>query len=215
MFDYFDAATRRDRYADGPYLLDPFYTSFQRGDPPGAYLKRDIAPADLTRIQAYLDYDQEIFGPMDEMGLVIDLPTQTRVLVCFARATERFDRLPYTPTHLSVLDSLTPVVRVFMQAAWDSAMQDNPDGGALRSRKHRRIEQIFDAFGSEVLTRRELEVTNLLIKGFNAREIGTFLDISYGTARNHIKKVYLKLDVSSQSELCGMFIDHLLNQSLL
>lgn len=215
MYDYFDSASRHDRYADGPYLLDPFYTSFQRGDPPGAYLKRDIAPEDLTEITAYLEYDQEIFGLMDEAGLVIDLENETRVLVCFARATERFERPPYMPGHLPLLHGLAPIVQIVMQAAWDHAMQDNPDGPSDRSRKHSRIEEIFRTFGSEHLTQRELEVSNLLIKGFSAREIGVLLDISYGTARNHIKKVYQKLKVSSQSELCGSFIEQLLDQDLL
>ncbi|WP_323778798.1 helix-turn-helix transcriptional regulator [Leisingera sp.] len=60
------------------------------------------------------------------------------------------------------------------------------------------------------MTDRETEVGNLLIKGFNSKEISKFLGISDGTVRNHTKKVYAKLQVRSQAELCGLFIEQAL-----
>lgn len=211
MFDYFDVETRQDRYADGPYLLDPFYTSFLNGDPPGSYLKKDISPEDLSEIEAYLSYDQEIFGPMEEVGLVTDIDAETRSLVCFSRAVALPDRSTYERYHLAVLESVAPVVEDFATRVWRETAQQHPDARSNRSRKHAQIETVLAAFQAEHLTSREKEVCNLMLKGFNAREIGGLLDISYGTARNHIKKVYQKLDVSSQSELCGIFIEQLLN----
>ncbi|MEQ9491315.1 MAG: LuxR C-terminal-related transcriptional regulator [Alphaproteobacteria bacterium] len=211
MFDYFDADTRHDRYADGPYLLDPFYTSFLNGDPPGSYLKRDISPEDLSEIEPYLSYDQEIFGPMEEAGLVTDIDGNTRSLVCFSRAITRPHRCEYDQRHIAVLDIVAPVVEAFVTRLWRETAGQNTQAQGSRSRKHAQIEKVLTSFQAEHLTAREKDVCNLMIKGFNAREISGFLDISYGTARNHIKKVYQKLDVSSQSELCGLFIEQLLN----
>lgn len=211
MFDYFDAEARQDRYADGPYLLDPFYTSFLNGDPPGSYLKKDVSPEDLSEIEAYLSYDQEIFGPMEEVGLVTDIDAETRSLVCFSRAVTLPDRSTYERYHLAVLDIVAPIVEAFASRAWHETAQQNPEAQSNRSRKHAQIEKVLATFQAEHLTSREKDVCNLMLKGFNAREIGGFLEISYGTARNHIKKVYQKLDVSSQSELCGLFIEQLLN----
>lgn len=210
MYDYFDVGTREDRYCDGPYLLDPFYTSYLRGDPPGSYLKKDLSPEDLSEIEAYLEYDQEIFGPMDEAGLVIDLDRETRSLVCFARATRRASRAPYDADDLHMLDAVEPIISSVVGSVWADIRDQKLEAQSSRSDEHARISAIFDEFGSDRLTTREMEVSNLMIKGFNAREIGALLDITYGTARNHIKKVYQKLDVSSQSELCGLFIEQLL-----
>jgi DNA-binding NarL/FixJ family response regulator len=50
------------------------------------------------------------------------------------------------------------------------------------------------------LTRRELEVTALLIKGLSDREIGKRLFISEHTSRTHLKNIYRKLEVSSRAQ---------------
>lgn len=214
MYDYFDADTRVDRYCDGPYLLDPFFTSYLRGDPPGSYLKKDLSPEDLSEIDAYLEYDQEIFGPMDEAGLVVDLDQETRSLVCFARATQRANRAPYDARCLQLLDTVEPIISAVVGSVWADIREQKIAVQSSRSDKHARISAIFSEFGRDCLTEREMEVSNLMIKGFNAREIGKLLDITYGTARNHIKKVYQKLNVSSQSELCGLFIEQLLSNEM-
>jgi DNA-binding CsgD family transcriptional regulator len=210
MYDYFDADTREDRYCDGPYLLDPFYMSYLRGDAAGTYLKRDLAPEDLSEIDAYVTYDQEIFGPMDEVGLVTDIDDKTRSLVCFARASARVDQTPFDGVDLRLLDTLEPVISAVVGSIWSGIRESDSEAKSYRTRRHAQIAAIFNSFGSDRLTEREMEVSNLMVKGFNASEIGDLLGITAGTARNHIKSVYQKLEVSSQRELCGMFIEQLL-----
>jgi DNA-binding NarL/FixJ family response regulator len=51
-----------------------------------------------------------------------------------------------------------------------------------------------------VLTERELEVLNLIAKGFSYREIADLLIISPQTMPSHIKSIYRKLAVHSRSE---------------
>jgi DNA-binding NarL/FixJ family response regulator len=51
-----------------------------------------------------------------------------------------------------------------------------------------------------VLTTRELEVLNLIAKGFSYREIADLLAISPQTMPGHIKSIYRKLAVHSRSE---------------
>ncbi len=72
------------------------------------------------------------------------------------------------------------------------------------------MNKFLEEFAPAQLTDRETEVGNLLIKGFNSKEISKFLGISDGTVRNHTKKVYAKLQVRSQAELCGLFIEQAL-----
>jgi len=50
------------------------------------------------------------------------------------------------------------------------------------------------------LTKRELEIVNMLAAGQTAREIAIHLGISPLTARNHIQRVFEKLEVHSKAE---------------
>lgn len=51
------------------------------------------------------------------------------------------------------------------------------------------------------LSSREIDVFNLLLSGHNAASAASKLEISYHTARTHIRNIYSKLDVHSRDEL--------------
>ncbi len=51
-----------------------------------------------------------------------------------------------------------------------------------------------------ILTSREREVLNLIVKGFSYKEIATLLRLSLHTVPSHIKSIYSKLAVHSRSE---------------
>lgn len=59
------------------------------------------------------------------------------------------------------------------------------------------LEKFSDHQLGKKLTRRELEVSTRLIKGFSDKEIGKQLGITAGTAHNHRKAIYRKLGVRS------------------
>jgi DNA-binding NarL/FixJ family response regulator len=52
----------------------------------------------------------------------------------------------------------------------------------------------------EMLSKRELEVLNLLARGFSFVEIGDILKISRSTVATYVKNIYQKLEVNSRSE---------------
>lgn len=54
--------------------------------------------------------------------------------------------------------------------------------------------------GAEKLTRRELEVLQLLARGWDNRRIAEELEISEGTAKNHVTSIYSRLGVGSRAE---------------
>lgn len=51
------------------------------------------------------------------------------------------------------------------------------------------------------LSRREQEIVRLLVAHHRPRAVGQALDISYYTVKNHLKRIFRKLGVSSQAEL--------------
>lgn len=55
------------------------------------------------------------------------------------------------------------------------------------------------------LSQREKEVLELLAKGFLYKEIGDKLDITTGTVRQHIHKIYEKLHVQNRTEAVNKF----------
>lgn len=88
------------------------------------------------------------------------------------------------------------------------AIKDANDGGSPMSSRIAR--QVITAFkeGKNIVTRsqnydlsdREISVLNLLSDGCNYQEIAETLFISVDTVRHHIRNIYKKLHVHSQSE---------------
>ena len=50
----------------------------------------------------------------------------------------------------------------------------------------------------EVLTFRERQIINYLIKGYDSKQIAEILNVSEKTIRNHISNVIIKLDVKDR-----------------
>ena len=51
------------------------------------------------------------------------------------------------------------------------------------------------------LTRREIEIVSLLVSGSDLSSIARHLQISYETARTHMKSIFRKMDIHSQAQL--------------
>jgi DNA-binding CsgD family transcriptional regulator len=64
-----------------------------------------------------------------------------------------------------------------------------------------------DIFTERGLSKREIEVANLLVKeGLGKQEIGERLFIAPGTAKIHISKIYEKFDVNNRAEFMALFV---------
>lgn len=59
----------------------------------------------------------------------------------------------------------------------------------------------------EMLTERESEIANLLLKGKTYRMIAGDLNISENTVKTHVKNIYSKVGVQSRSELMSLLVD--------
>ena len=68
--------------------------------------------------------------------------------------------------------------------------------GWRRIHNPRRSEEVADN-----LTTTEFTVAMLTNRGWSAREVASFLEISENTVKTHLKNVYKKLGISKKSEL--------------
>ncbi len=69
--------------------------------------------------------------------------------------------------------------------------------------------ECFENFGEPLLTQRERQTTQLLLRGFSTKAIARQLEIAPGTVMVHKRNLFSKLGITSQYELFSQFIDSL------
>ena len=191
-----------DRYLAGPYLLDPLYQLAMRKDKPALCRFRDTQPDRFHSSEYYRQYVERTHL-VDEMDFLLGVSDNcTLVLVC-GRTEKRFTR-----TELSRLRLIEPIVIAAMQKIWDGqeriGAHDDRDKGM-----HQQLTACFENFGDGVLTQREREITQLLLRGHSSKSIARELGIAPGTVMVHKRNLFAKLGITSQYELFSSFIDAL------
>ncbi|AVO38915.1 helix-turn-helix transcriptional regulator [Pukyongiella litopenaei] len=189
-----------DQYLDSAYLLDPFYDAFRKGNVDCAHRLRDVAPDRFTRSTYYQHYYRNI-DLRDELGLLLALPDGSVAFYSIGRPgrERRFSSraLAAFRTALPLVTSLT---------AKHLLHQPRPDlPGPAQV-----IDDALIGFGAGVLTAREREVAELILKGHSSASISDRTGTAVGTVKIHRKNLYRKLGVSSQSELFASFLGRVL-----
>ncbi len=87
------------------------------------------------------------------------------------------------------------------------AIEEVTKGGSPMSPKIARVvvqyfqqKQPSASSAMDVLSKRELQILDLLAKGFRYKEIADQLTISFDTVRSHLRNIYEKLHVTSRTE---------------
>lgn len=191
-----------DRYLAGPYLLDPLYQLALRPQKPGICRYRDEAP-DRFRSSEYYHQYCERTHLSDEMDFLVDADRATTLAMVVGRFSRRF-----TKAELGRMAHIETIVHAGMLRVWEL------HGGLAEERVrnanvHRRLTECFESFGEPVLTQRERETTQLLLRGFSTKAIARRLQIAPGTVMVHKRNLFTKLGISSQYELFSKFIEAL------
>ncbi len=193
-----------DRYLEGPYLLDPLYQLALRQDKPTLCRFRDELPDRFRSSEYYRQYCDRTHL-LDEMDFLSDVSEQTTLALVVGRRKRRF-RKP----ELTRLRHMEPVIRAAMGKIW-SSWASSTDTSERHVGIHRRLTKCFDNFGQSVLTERERQISQLLLRGHSSKSIARVLDIAPGTVMVHKRNLFSKLGITSQYELFSIFIDDLGN----
>lgn len=191
-----------DRYVAGPYLLDPLYLLAVGDDKPGVCRFRDESPDRFRSSEYYRQYCERTHL-RDEMDFLVDVSGNSTLVLVVGRRTRRF-----TKAELQRLKLVEPLVHAAMQSIWrrSSASTRRQDQG---DSLHQRLTRCFDNFGAGLLTEREREITQLLLRGHSTKSVARELGIAPGTVMVHKRNLFAKLGITSQYELFSLLIDAL------
>lgn len=95
---------------------------------------------------------------------------------------------------------ISPMIARRVLARYQLLSTDAPRPGVEAPRKADPAPQAAAADGRPALSPRELEVLQLIARGFSYAEIARLQDVSVHTVQTHIKNLYRKLAVRSRSE---------------
>jgi DNA-binding CsgD family transcriptional regulator len=190
-----------ERYLAGPYLLDPLYQLAIRDEKPSLTRFRDAQPDRFRASEYYRQYCERTHL-RDEMDFLTDVNGRTTVVLVVGRRDRRFTR-----AELARLALIEPTVTAVMHRIWQQR-DGSPDAGATDA-FHERLLTCFERFGESVLTDRERQVSQLLLRGHSSKSIARQLDIAPGTVMVHKRNLFSKLGISSQYELFSLLIDQL------
>ena len=189
------------RYLAGPYLLDPLYQLAISTRGPTACRFRDAIPDRFRSSEYYRQY-YERTHLRDEMDFLIRTGDVTLVLV-----VGRFHKR-YSKADVARLDSIAAIIFATMQNIWKNWNGKSREQGRDRN-LHRRLTRCLATFGDSQLTRRERQITQLLLRGHSAKSVARELRIAPGTVMVHKRNLFAKLGITSQYELFSLFIREL------
>lgn len=204
IHDDFPAPKRRvmvDDYQAGPYLLDPFYLHSQTPGTSSLARLRDLAPDRFYQAEYFRSYYAQT-GLAEEIGFVVDVGNDVRVVISAMREHRVFSAREMRDLHV-----ILPFVEAVALRHWGGLFTQFPSRPARSGQRlPQLIEDAFQGFGRNLLTPREAEVVEYILKGHSADATGRALGIAPGTVRIHRRNIYAKLRVSSQGELFSNFM---------
>lgn len=191
-----------DRYLAGPYLLDPLYQLAIKTRSATACRFRDAIPDRFRSSEYYRQY-YERTHLRDEMDFLIRTDDDVTLVLVVGRFHRR-----YSKTDAARLDSIAAIIFATMQNIWKNWNGKSRQQGRDRN-LHRRLTRCLATFGDSQLTRRERQITQLLLRGHSAKSVARELRIAPGTVMVHKRNLFAKLGITSQYELFSLFIKEL------
>jgi DNA-binding CsgD family transcriptional regulator len=192
-----------DQYTEAAYLLDPFYCQFMDTKEDGVYSLHQITP-DGFRESEYFNQYYRNAKLVDEICFFFSINESLHASISIGRSST-LDLQAFTPEELNALSDRLSIVKLIYSQWAERNTQDTPP--TLVSH----LDNALNNFGSSLLTPKECEILQLVLHGYSPKSIAEKLDNSQETIKHHRKKIYTKLDVSTQAELFHLFISSLRN----
>lgn len=192
-----------DTYLDGPYREDPFYQASMNQPRSKFYRLSRITAGKLRESQYYRDYYAET-GTVDEAIYLSRLRAGNVINLCMMRLPQQgeFSEQEYETLYL-LAEPVSELIKSH------SEHDDFAVTHLIQPGINHQIDLAFRTFGASLLSPREKDVLELMLRGYGTDTSADRLGIALETVRRHRKSIYRKLDVSSQTDLFSLFINAL------
>ncbi|MFW7269765.1 helix-turn-helix transcriptional regulator [Gluconacetobacter sp. Hr-1-5] len=187
-----DRALIVDCYLAGTFVLDPFHDAVMADGRARMIAMDECAPDGFTETEYYrLHYAATRI--VDEVGFVIPLAEGCIGVLSLSRLVPA---PPFTGAERGRLRAAAPIVCAFGHRHWFHAPSRVRRGGGTGP-----LASIEDSR----LTRREIEIVTLILKGHSTPSLAAVLGCAPNTVKVHRRRIYAKLGISSQTELFHLF----------
>ncbi|RVU29609.1 LuxR C-terminal-related transcriptional regulator [Neptunomonas marina] len=188
-------------YLSKSYILDPLFNRIQAGGLPDVSRLIEIAPDSFETTEYYQTCYKD-FDLVDEINLVIELDKTVTCAISLGRKTNLGT---ITRAELLRLQDSFPVISALVRQFWLSQAAEY----VQFEKSDSAMKQALKTFGTGVLTKREQEISGLILQGHSSKAIASMLNISLGTVKVHRKNIHTRLNTSTQSEIFTLFLAHL------
>ena len=208
IVEYFDppeegGSLNLDILLKGAFLLDPFYRAGVEKNH-GFFPLKQLAPNAFKKSEYYKTYFG-LSGVHDECGYVV--PTVGDGFVNIS-LNKTYSKEKFYKKDFALLENLLPFVKTVVKQHWT---QKTEASGTTHKNLGEPLQSALESFGQSVLTERETQVINKVLRGYSTKAMAEKLCISNETVKLHKKHAYAKLDINSQSELFHLFLDSLMS----
>lgn len=201
-------------YINSTYVLNPVYTAYCDGIKSGVFRLRE--ESSRNRVNSYhyhtlkikrilgeeLEYLTEGWPQsMEEIFIAISLPADEMAEISLLRTRSKHG---FTDADIAVLIAHLPLIEAIYRQYWIKARcyasidHSGPSMDYL-------LKSVFD----DQLSSRESQVAVLVLKGASGQVIADQLGISITTVKTHRKNLYLKLGITTQTELFSLALNAL------
>jgi DNA-binding CsgD family transcriptional regulator len=192
-----------DQYLEGPYNEDPFYRTSMEHPRSKLYRMSRITLGKLRQSEYYRGYYGDT-GTVDEAAYIAKLQGGSVINLDMMRLPQNgeFSEEEYETLYL-LAEPVSELLKSHSEHNGFAATH------LIQPGIDHQVDLAFRTFGQSVLSPREKDVLELMLRGYGTDVSAQRLGIAVETVRRHRKSIYRKLDVSSQTDLFSLFINTL------
>jgi DNA-binding CsgD family transcriptional regulator len=194
-------AAQVDQYLEGPYREDPFYQTSMHQPRAKIYRLSRVTMGKLKESDYYRDYYADT-GTCDEAVYLSKLQAGNVINLSMMRLTEHG---VFTDEEYETLYLLAEPVSELLKSHTEHS--DFAASNLIQPGIDHQIDLAFRTFGASLLSPREKDVLELMLRGYGTDVSAERLTIAIETVRRHRKSIYRKLDVNSQTDLFSLFLN--------
>jgi DNA-binding CsgD family transcriptional regulator len=200
-----------ERYMTSTYVLNPVYNAFLAGLKSGIYRIRELIPDAYFDSSYYKNFeirlrDDEELGyrtvgwpeGMEELVVAIEISDEELAEFSLSRLASKGG---FSETCVEDMRRFEPLIGAIFRRFWRHGRREPREAKASLSLDH-----LFGEFGKDILSPREREVAQMILKGHSSESISGNLAISIATVKTHRQNLYAKLGVATQQELFSAFL---------